>query len=143
MRDRLLTRIQAQYDEDSRSPPVVSLDEFFAGNRDEECIAPNQVGYGRPALADLYARLTEIQRKPNVQAVLVGIHSDWIDATRDSKLWPAAENVHIYTTASLEEVESWISGLAADGAVEGWPYGMHPSAPKLDPGFKVFSVCWD
>ena len=57
--------------------------------------------------------------------------------------WPPAENVHIYTTASQKEVEDWISGLQADEAVKGWPYGMHPSAPTVKPGFKVFSVCWD
>ena len=47
------------------------------------------------------------------------------------------------TTASTAEVESWIAGLEADGAIEGWPYGMHPSAPQPNPGYRVFSVCWD
>ncbi len=124
-------------------PPVVALEEYFAGNTDESSIAPNQFGYGRPSLAEMWARFREIQQKPNVQAVLVGIHDDWVEAKTEPDVWPAAENVHIYTSASSEEVERWIEGLEADGAVEGWPYGMHPAAPKLDPGFEVFSVCWD
>ena len=142
-RDILLTKIQAQSAEDSQCPPVVALDEYFIGNTDEESIAPNQVGYGRPALAELYARFREIQEKPSVHAVLVGIHEDWTEALRDPDVWPAAENVHIYTTASTREVEGWIEGLAADGAIEGWPYGGHPSAPTPRPGYKVFTVCWD
>jgi len=143
MRDQLLAKIQAQYEEDSDVPPVVGLDEYFAGNTEEECIAPNQVGYGRPPLAEIYSRFRQIQQRPDVQEVLVGIHGDWVEAIDDPDMWPAAENVHIYTTASSDEVEEWIAGLEADGAIEGWPYGKHPSAPPLKPGFKVFTVCWD
>ena len=142
-RDTLLAKIQAQYDEDSESPPVVTLDEYFIGNTDEDSIAPNQVGYGRPALAELYTRFREIQEKPSVQAVLVGIHGDWTEALKCTDVWPAAENLHIYTTASAREVEAWVEGLAADGVIKGWPYGAHPSAPTPRPGYKVFTVCWD
>jgi hypothetical protein len=140
--DQLLAEIQAQYDECPAPPPVVTLDDYFKGNSDEGC-APIQVGFGRPSLAELYARFKVIQQKPNVQAVLVGIHGDWTEAFKYPESWPAAENVHIYTTATAEEVEAWISGLEADGAIEGWPYGMHPSAPQPNPGYQVFSVCWD
>jgi hypothetical protein len=84
--------------------------------------------------AELYARFKDIQEKPNVQAVLVGIHGDWNgdwnEALSDPELWPAAENVHIYTTASDEDVE-------------GWPHGMHPAAPKPQPGYRVMTVFWD
>jgi hypothetical protein len=137
-----LAKIRAQHDQDSNAPPVVTLDEYFIGNAVEDSIAPNQVGYGRPALAELYARFKEIQEKPSVQAVLVGIHDDWTEALKYPDVWPTAENVHIYTTASAREVEGWIEGLAADGAIKGWPYGA-PSAPTPRPGYKVFTVCWD
>ena len=143
MREALLAQIQMQYDQDSKPPPVVTLDDYFMGNTDEGSIAPNQVGYGRPPLAELYARFESIRQKPNVQAVLVGIHGDWTESHKFPESWPPAENVHIYTTASTAEVESWIAGLEADGAIEGWPYGMHPSAPQPNPGYRVFSVCWD
>jgi hypothetical protein len=143
MRDQLLAKIQAQYKENSKVPPVVGLDEYFEGNDQEECIAPNQFGFGRPSLAEMYSRFKEIQKRPDVQDVLVGIHGDWTEAIKDPEMWPAGENVHIYTTASREEVEKWIEGLEADGAIEGWPYGKHPSAPSVKPGFNVFSVCWD
>jgi hypothetical protein len=119
------------------------LDEYFTGNSDEWCIAPNQVDDGRPPLADLYARLKEIQQRSDVQGVFVGIHGDWTEALKHPEAWPAAENVHIYTTASAEEVEGWISGLASDGTGEGWPYGMHPAAPVPRAGYRVITIFWD
>jgi hypothetical protein len=142
-RDALLAKIQAQVEENSKFPPVVTLDEYFIGNETEDSIAPNQVGYGRPALAELYARFKEIQEKPSVQAALVGIHADWTEALKCPDVWPAGDHVHIYTTASAREIEAWIKGLAADVAIKGWPRGAHPSAPTPKPGYKVFSVCWD
>jgi hypothetical protein len=142
-REELLANIQRQVEQDSGPPPVVTLDEYFEGNTDEECIAPNQWGYGRPPLSDLYAVFKKIQDKANVQAVLVGIHGDWVEALKYPESWPSAENIHIYTTASAEEVESWISGLESDGAGEGWPYGMHPAAPKPSSGYEVITVFWD
>lgn len=143
LRERLLAKIKAQVDVDSDTPPVVTLDEFFTGNTDEECIAPNQVGDGRPPLAEFYARFKEIQKRADVQGVFVGIHGDWTEALKYPQLWPAAENVHIYTTATAEEVEEWIDGLASDGAGEGWPYGMHPSAPQPAPEYRVITLYWD
>jgi hypothetical protein len=142
-RQQLLEKIQAQYERDENVPPVVGLDEYFCGNTDEECIAPNQVGYGRPSLADLYARFKKIQARHDVQEVLVGIHGDWTLALVHAESWPAAENVHIYTTASAEEVEAWTSELESSGASEGWPYGEHPDAPKLKSGYQVITVYWN
>ena len=143
MREQLLAKIQNLYDMAPDVSPVVTLDEYFSGNTDEECIAPNQFGYGRPSLAELYTRFQEIQRRPDVQAVMVGIHGDWDEALKYEDTWPAGENVHILTSATEQEVESWIEGMQADGVIEGWPYGEHPSAPKPHAGFRVWSVCWD
>jgi hypothetical protein len=143
LRTKLLQKIQAQWDADASAPAVVALEEYFLGNTDEECIAPNQVGCGRPALAEVFARLRQITQKANVQAVLVGIHDEWQDVRDDPTAWPPAENVHIYTSAPLDEVEQWIEGLAADGVGEGWPYRMPPAAPPVGPGMNVLTVYWD
>lgn len=140
---KLVEIIQAAVEFDDSVPPVVGLDEYFAGNTQEDCIAPNQVGYGRPSLAAMYEVFRAIQSRADVQAVLVGIHDDWIEARDCPDVWPAAENVHILTSASRSEVEKWIEGLAADGIVKGWPYGKHPLAPEPAAGCVVFTVCWD
>jgi hypothetical protein len=142
MRDLLLQTLRLQSEANSEAPPVVGLEDYFEDNNDEECIAHNQVGYGRPSLADFYATFRRIQARDNVQTVLVGLHFDWMEAGND-EYWPAAENIHIYTSASVKEAEDWIAGLGADGILEGWPYGEHPSAPPLKPGYRVLTVCWD
>ncbi|MGE8259732.1 MAG: hypothetical protein ACN6RJ_09950, partial [Stenotrophomonas sp.] len=85
---------------DARDPdhlPVVPLAAYFEGNDFEECIAPNQWGYGRPPIAELYARLAAIAAKPEVEGVYVGLHQDWGSALEDDSEWPAAENVHVLT----------------------------------------------
>ncbi|MDF9832114.1 hypothetical protein M2103_000322 [Ereboglobus sp. PH5-5] len=143
MREKLLAKLQQLHAQAPDKLPVVTLDEYFSGNTEEGCIAPNQVGYGRPSLADLYKRFQTIEQRPEVQGVFVGMHSEWDMALEDSATWPAAENIHILANATQDAVAAWIDGLEADGVIEGWPYGEHPSAPKPKPGFQVFTVCWD
>ena len=40
-------------EEDKEHLPLLTLDEFFDGNPEEDSIAPNQWGYGRPSLAEM------------------------------------------------------------------------------------------
>ena len=127
---------------DCNPPPVLDYVMFFDGNTDEESLAPNQWGYGRPTMAELYARFAQIAQRPDVERVLVGLHGDWDDpAFADA--FPPAENVHIFTTASAAEAEKWIDGMQADGVIEGWPYGKPCNAPEPSAGYTVLSVCWD
>ncbi len=127
---------------DCNPPPVLDYVLFFDGNTDEESLAPNQWGYGRPTMAELYARFAQIAQRPDVERVLVGLHGDWDDpAFADG--FPPAENVHIFTTASADEAEKWIEGMQADGVIEGWPYGKPCNAPDPSAGYAVLSVCWD
>lgn len=143
MRARLVEKIRSLVAQSAKAPPVVELDEYFVGNTQEDCIAPNQVGYGRPALSELYAAFNAIRERPDVQTVLVGIHDEWVEALEDESVWPAAENIYIYSSAPQAVVEGWIAGLAADGVVEGWPYRKHPAAPEPMRGYHVYAVCWD
>lgn len=122
--------------------PVVELSLYFEGNDEEECIAPNQWGEGRPPIKELYRRFQEIAGRPDVEKVLVGLHEDWANESY-AEVYPPAENVHIYTSASSPEVQSWIAGLHADGAIKGWTYGKPTNAPEPSRGYSVFSVCWD
>ena len=129
-------------DDDGDTPPVVDLDLYFAGNTDEDSIAPNQWGYGRPPIAQLHELFRGIAARPEVEKVLVGLHQDWCEHD-DARGFPPAENVHIFTSASQEKVEGWIAGMEADGVVAGWPYGKPANAPEPSDGYAVFSVCWD
>jgi len=143
MRAELIEKIRSLVAASAASPPVVELDEFFDGNTQEDSIAPNQVGDGRPGLAELHSALKTIRARQDVQAVLVGIHDDWVEAIEHDDVWPAGDNIYIYTSARRSEVEGWIAGLASDGVVKGWPRGKHPAAPEPQPGHTVYAICWD
>ena len=127
---------------EDETPPVVEAALFFEGNVEEESIAPNNWGYGRPSIADLHQRFKDIAARADVERVLVGLHVDWI-GDYDGSTFPPADHVHIYTTASQPMVESWIAGLHADGALKGWPNGKPRNAPQPGAGFQVYSVVWD
>lgn len=142
-RRRLLDLLLALDEADPEHLPVVPLDDYFTGNTDEECIAPNAWGDGRPPIAELHARLAEIAARPEVGGVYVGLHPSWGEALEDDAIWPAAENVHLLTAAPATEIRRWIEGLAADGLDEGWPYGEHRAAPQPAPGQRVWTVFWD
>lgn len=129
-------------DDNDSHLPVVSLDEFFVGNDQEDTIAPNQVGFGRPPIREIYARFKEIEAREDVQCVFVSLHDDWRDSLEDST-WPLAENVHIISSASQDEVERMIDGMEADGIFPGWPYGKHAAAPEPLPDHRVHTLCWD
>jgi len=123
-------------------PPAIDYELYFEGNAEEECIAPNQWGEGRPSIATMYQRFREIALKSEVERVLVGLHADWNDDSY-SEGYPPAENLHIFTTALKSEVERWLHGMHADGVVKGWPSGKPFNAPEPSRGYNVFSVCWD
>lgn len=128
--------------QEGETPPVVDLDIYFDGNTEEECIAPNQWGDGRPPIADLYGQFQQIAQHPSVERVLVGLHSDW-NHPDFADTFPPAENVHVITTSGKAELESWLTGLHSDGVLKGWPYGKPKNAPEPSKGYTVFSVCWD
>ncbi len=123
--------------------PVVTIDDYFLGNTDEESIAPNQWGEGRPCIAEIYACLKAIEAREDVQGVFVGLHQCWGEAYDDDRLWPAAENIHIYSSAPQEVADEWIVGLKSNGVVAEWPYGKHAAAPEPQEGQRVYTVYWD
>ncbi len=127
---------------EGQAAPVVGLDLFFDGNVEENSIAPNQWGEGRPPIAMMYERFRSIAVRPDVSDVFVGLHSDWNDPVFADGV-PPAETVFIVTSASLAEVESWVSGLHADGVVKGWPYGKPCNAPEPAAGQHIYWVSWD
>lgn len=144
-RNALIDQIQAAVATAGAHPPVVALEDYFDGNDQEDSIAPNQIGSGRPSLADLYRRLQEISRRDDVQAVLVSVHDDWVEALNSPDVWPAGDCVHIYTSAPRSDTEAWIEGLSSDGLIDGWQRGRgtHPQAPAPIPPNRILTIVWD
>ena len=56
--------------------PLLTLTEFFGGNTEEESIAPNQWGEGRPPLAEIWERMRKVEAHPDVAWVRVILHPD-------------------------------------------------------------------
>ncbi|AKS42547.1 hypothetical protein [Wenzhouxiangella marina] len=142
-RKLLLEKLVALDEIDEDHFPVVSLDDYFLGNNQEDSIAPNQWGEGRPPIAEIYRRFKEVEAREDVHGVFVGLHHSWGESLEDDT-WPAAENIHIFSSADAETAEQWLAGLCADGIIAGeWPYGKHEAAPLNPPGTHLYSVYWD
>lgn len=56
--------------------PLLTLDEFFNGNTEEDSIAPNQWEFGRPTLSEIWDMLQKIELMPNIAWVRVALHDD-------------------------------------------------------------------
>lgn len=128
--------------ENGEAPPVVPLSIYFEGNDEEESIAPNQWGYGRPSIASLYSRFKDIATRADVSDVYVGLHWEWNDPEY-ADTYPPAETVFIVTSAEKSQVESWLADLKANGTLQGWPHGRPKNAPDPAKGYKVYWVSWD
>ena len=124
------------------TPPAVDFHLFFDGNAEEQSIAPNRWGRGRPPIAALYERFKEIAARPQVERVLVGLHHEWADPSYADG-FPPADNVIIFASARPEVVQGWVDGLACDGVLPGWPQGRPKNAPDPQPGVRIHCVFWD
>ena len=142
-RKDLLDKLAALDEIDDDHCPVVTLDEYFLGNSQEDSIAPNQWGEGRPSISEIYRRFKEVESRADVQGVYVGLHDSWGESLEDDT-WPAAENIHVISSANPETAEEWVAGLLTDGVSAGeWPYGRHALAPEVPPGSRLYTVYWD
>lgn len=102
MSDRaaLLAKITQQHLEEAEV--AVSLEDFFTGNDDPGSIGAN-LGEEQPPLDSFYQTLRAIRARESVQDVLVRIHSVEEDT------WPYTDTVYIISSASQEEIETWVS----------------------------------
>lgn len=143
LRKKLIERLEALDAIDDDHLPVATLDEYFLGNTQEDSIAPNQWGEGRPSIIEIYRRFKEIELREDVHWVRVGLHQSWGESFDDGT-WPAAENIHVCSSAPQKTADQWVVGLGSDGIIAGaWPYGKHRAAPDQPEGSHLYTVCWD
>ncbi|MCL1992017.1 MAG: hypothetical protein FWG66_03605 [Spirochaetes bacterium] len=130
--------------------PLLTLKEFFDGNTDEESLAPNQWGAGRPKLKAIWAKLREIEERQDVAWVRVQLHADTFVEESDEGLLCeiAGDAIAICTSAAAEDIERAIDteSLHSDGVIAGWvlpPEDNFSDILAVPDGFHVFSVVWD
>ena len=127
--------------------PMLTLTEFFSGNVEEESIAPNQWGEGRPPLAKIWARMREVEERPDVAWVRVVLHSDTDIGEYDgeSVCEIAGDTIAICTTARPKDLESIIDceSLCADGVIDNFNSKQILDIPNIPEGYKVLQLVWD
>jgi hypothetical protein len=116
---------------------VVSIEDFFYGNSDYGSIGCNLSNHRGPQF--FFEILLGIRDRAEVQDVLVEIN----EVTADPQTWPFSDRVYVLSSATVDDVRSWIEPLQPDDVTMGWAHGTPPSAPELTPGFQVYSAWWD
>jgi len=130
--------------------PLLALDEFFEGNTQEDSIAPNQYGYGRPPISEIWALARTLENLPSVAWVRVELHDDTEIAELDGQgvLVLAGESIVVCTSLPAPELEiaakcEWL----CSGGVEKWkPSEMDRVFSRIPPvpeGFQCFAIVWD
>ncbi|GLU49946.1 hypothetical protein [Nocardiopsis ansamitocini] len=109
--------------------PLLTLDAFFAGDDDEEYIAPNRWGHGRPPSAVPAERFRAIERCADVAWVRVQPHPETL-----ARGELAGEAVAVCTART--------GGVEPDGVVRGL-VDDYRDVPRVPDGATVWSVVWD
>jgi hypothetical protein len=139
-RDEILARYAAA----GETFPLLTLAEFFDDNADEEALAPNQWGEGRPPLAEIARRLADLADDQAVSWVRVQLHEETFE---DGVDWVAAEAVAICASLDADDVAARLGAdeLQADGVIDGYVYDedAFADAPPVPPGHRVLSLVWD
>ncbi len=122
--------------------PLVRLAEFFDGNTDEESIAPNQWGYGRPPLEQIAARLRKLEARDDVAWVRVELHPDTELDQEDGLV--SAEGIVVCTTADVDSMTEFVSGLESDGAFSSKSKLKDVTdIPHIPADHQVYFIVWD
>ena len=108
---------------------------FFDGNPEEDSIAPNQWGYGRPSLAEMRDMLRRIELMPNVAWVRVALHDDTEirEENGTEVLDLAGDSIVICTGMKPEELEKAVNceWLCSDGVIESNPCIYYSCIPPI------------
>ena len=129
--------------------PMLTLSEFFDGNTIEDSIAPNQYGYGRPSLAEIWGTLRKIEALPSVAWIRVVLHYDTAikESGGEEVLYLSGDTIALCTTARPSEIESLANceWLCSDGVIEVsqsyWDaFSCVPPVPK---GYHCLEIVWD
>lgn len=145
-----LNRFKTILNENNNRLPLLTLDEFFKGNIAEDSIAPNQYGFGRPSLAEIWNILQQIEVMPRIAWIRVTLHDDTEIAEYNGKevlqLW--GDSILICTSLQASELEKLANceWLCSDGTEEceisdlDSLFSCRPPVPNC---FRCFEIVWD
>ena len=145
-----LDAFQKIMDENEDRLPLLTLDEFFEGNTAEDSIAPNDWGFGRPPIAEIWDMLQKIELRPDIAWIRIELHNDTEIAAYDGKevleLW--GESVIVCTSMQAEELEELVNcQWLCSGGAEEWELSeldsLFSCRPPVPEGFHCFAIVWD
>lgn len=130
--------------------PLLSLDEFFEGNTAEDSIAPNEYGFGRPPIAEIWEWMRNLEKRPDIAWIRIELHDDTEIVRQDEKevLVLAGESLIVCTSLSAPELEAlarceWL----CSGGAEEWEVSeldsLFSCIPLVPNGFHCFAIVWD
>lgn len=136
-RGKLLARI-GNINDFSKPRPLVTLGEFFEGNND-----PASIGYNlsdSPSPPELYQLLQTIAKRPEVRDVRIEVKD-----LEDPNGWPSTDTIWVITTASPEELRSWLPNpVAPDEVFEGFGKSASPvEVYEVPPGYSAIGLWYD
>src|SRR5262249_5781000 len=121
---------------DAATPrPMLSLEEFFEGNRSSGSICVNCSP--APDATTVYRVLKGIRARKDVADVYVQV------TVFDEPEWPFSDTVWVLTTANADDVKSWFDEyIAPDECHEGWD-GTARERVEVPPAFHPVWCWWD
>ncbi|MDE7202662.1 MAG: hypothetical protein K2O91_12365 [Lachnospiraceae bacterium] len=144
-----LDAIKKIMEENEDRLPLLTLDEFFEGNNAEDSIAPNDWGFGRPPIAEIWGMLQKIERMPDMAWIRIALHDDTIElynVTEEAVLY--GDSVIICTSMQGAELEELVNcEWLCSGGAEEWELSSLDSIfscrPPVPDGFRCFAIVWD
>ena len=130
--------------------PLLTLNEFFEGNTAEDSIAPNECGFGRPSIAEIWELMRNLEKRPDIAWIRIELHDDTEIAEYDGKevLVLAGESPIICASLPAMHLERYArcEWLHSGGAEE-WDISSMDSLfscrPPVPEGFCCFAIVWD
>ena len=136
-------------EENEERLPLLTLDEFFNGNTAEDSIAPNQWGFGRPTLSEIWDMLQKIALMPNIAWVRVSLHYDTEIVENDGNevLNLAGDTIVLCTTILPAELEKLVNceWLCCDGVItiKASELNTYSCVPPIPENFDCLEIVWD
>lgn len=129
--------------------PLLTLDEFFSGNTEEDSIAPNQWEFGRPTLAEILDMLQKVELIPDVAWVRVALHYDTeiIENNGKEELILAGDTIIICTDIMPAQLEKSVNceWLCSDGiiTIKASELNTYSCVPPVPNNFNCLAIVWD
>lgn len=142
-----INEFKKMMEQDGECLPLLTLDQFFLDNVEEESIAPNQWLYGRPSISDISSMLKELEKNDTIAWVRVSLHDDTeieVNDMGEEVLFLSGDTVIICTSVNIEELKKMIDmeWLCSNGIISA-DMKDYFNVPDIPENYRCFEIVWD